>query len=115
METASLSEPGPSPNGNQTAGRDARGRFVKGCAPGPGNPYAAEVGKRRGWLMKAIKVKDIDLAVQTIREVMTKGKDRERLRAAALLLERALGAPIAADIDERLRALEVVLARKPSW
>ena len=112
METVALSEPEPSPNGSQTAGRDACGRFVKGCAPGPGNPYAAEVGKRRGRLMRAIKARDIDLAIDTIREVMREGKPGDRLRAAALLLERALGAPLPADIEERLKALEAVLLRR---
>ena len=77
----------PSPNGGQS-GRDPRGRFAKGNG-GPGNPYAAEVGKRRARLMKAIRNKDIDQAVKVMREVMAGGKDSDRLAAAKLLLDRA--------------------------
>ena len=46
----------PSPNGTQS-GRDARGRFTAGNPGGPGNPFAAEVGKRRARLMKAIRTR----------------------------------------------------------
>ena len=79
----------PSPNGGQTArDRDPRGRFAKGNSGGPGNPYAAEVGKRRARLIKAIRNKDIDQAVKVMREVMAGGKDSDRLAAAKLLLDR---------------------------
>ncbi len=98
----------PSPNGGQTA-HDARGRFAKGNAGGPGNPYASEVGKRRAKLMKAIKDKDIDQAVKVMREVMAGGKDSDRLAAAKLLLDRALGPIVEADLLERLEQLEAVL------
>jgi hypothetical protein len=98
----------PSPNGGQS-GRDPRGRFAKGNAGGPGNPYAAEVGKRRARLMKAIRNKDIDQAVKVMREVMAGGKDSDRLAAAKLLLDRALGPIVEADLLERLEQLEAVL------
>ena len=95
----------PSTNGEQT-GRDPRGRFGKGNAGGPGNPFAAEVGKYRSRLFKSIKNKDVDLAVRTIRDVMAKGKDSDRLAAAKLLLERAIGPIIELDLIARIEALE---------
>lgn len=98
----------PTPNGPQT-GRDPSGRFSKGNSGGPGNPYAAEVGKRRARLMKAIKDKDIDQAVKVLREVMTSGKDSDRLTAAKLLLDRALGPIVEADLVDRLEQLERTL------
>jgi hypothetical protein len=102
-----MNESSPSPNGEQT-GRDPRGRFARGNAGGPGNPFAAEVGKRRARLMKAIKVKDIDQAVKVMREVMSRGKDSDRLAAAKLLLDRAIGPIVEADVIERLEHLEAV-------
>jgi hypothetical protein len=98
----------PSTNGPQT-GRDSCGRFAKGNAGGPGNPYAAEVGKRRARLMKAIRNKDIDQAVKVMREVMADGRDSDRLTAAKLLLDRALGPIVEADLIERLEALETAM------
>ena len=98
------------PNGPQTD-RDPRGRFAKGNRGGPGNPFAAEVGKRRARLMKAIKAKDIDQAVKVMREVMTSGKNGDRLTAAKLLLDRALGPIVEADLLERLEQLEAALSR----
>jgi hypothetical protein len=98
----------PSPNGEQT-GRDTRGRFAKGNRGGPGNPFAAEVGKRRARLMKAITDRDVDQAVKVMREVMKKGKDSDRLAAARLLLERAIGPIVEADVLERIESLEAVL------
>ena len=89
--------------------RDPRGRFAKGNSGGPGNPYAAEVGKRRARLMKAIRNKDIDQAVKVMREVMAGGKDSDRLAAAKLLLDRALGPIVEADLLERLEQLEAAL------
>ena len=76
----------------------------------PGNPFAAEVGKRRARLMKAIRDKDIDQAVKVMREVMATGKDSDRLTAAKLLLDRALGPIVEADLVERLERLEDVLS-----
>jgi hypothetical protein len=101
-----MSEAAPSTNGPQTDGRDTRGRFAPGNRGGPGNPHAAAVGKYRAELFKQIKSSDIRLAVKTIREVMKRGKDADRLAAAKLLLERVLGAPEPADILDTLRVLE---------
>jgi hypothetical protein len=96
----------PSPNGGQTAGRDAHGRFAKGNPGGPGNPGAAAVGRLRARMLRAMRGEDIDLAITTMREVMAKGKDSDRLTAATKYLERALGAPVQLDILEKIDELE---------
>jgi hypothetical protein len=102
----------PSPNGPQTAaaGRDARGRFTLGNGGGPGNPHAAQVGKNRARLYEIIRAADIELAVRTMRDVMRSGKDSDRLAAARLLLDRALGPIQSVDFDERLTQAEQLLA-----
>ena len=101
----------PSTNGTQTAapGRGPGGRFSRGNGGGPGNPYAAEVGKHRARLFKAARAKDVDQALKTIREVMAKGKDCDRLAAAKLLLDRLIGPAVELDILERLEILESAL------
>ena len=103
----------PLTNGPQTvvsepppAGRTQRGRFALGNPGGPGNPLAAEVGKHRARLFKAARADDIDQALETIREVMSKGKDGDRLAAARLLLDRLIGPAVELDLIERLERLE---------
>ena len=99
----------PSANGDQS-GRKANGQFAKGNPGGPGNPNAAQVGKNRARLYEIIRTADIDLAVKTMRNVMRRGKDTDRLNAARLLLDRALGPYQAVDLEERLTQLEQLLA-----
>ncbi len=99
----------PSPNRDQS-GRNSKGQFVKGCLGGPGNPNAARVGKNRARLYEIIGAADIDLAVKTMREMMRTGKDSDRLAAARLLLDRALGPIAALDIEERLAEVERLAA-----
>src|SRR5208282_849503 len=107
----------PLPNGTQmvpepevpelaAAGRGPGGRFAKGWKGGPGNPLAAEVGKHRARLFKAARADDVDQALDTIREIMTKGKDGDRLAAARLLLDRLIGPAVELDLIERLERLE---------
>ena len=105
----------PSANGRQTDGRDPRGRFAAGNRGGPGNPFAAEVGKRRARLIKAIRDKDMNQAVKVMREVMADGKDSDRLAAAKLLLDRAIGPIVEADLIRRLEILERTLAGRQPW
>ncbi len=99
----------PLPNGDQT-GRNAKGQFVRGCVGGPGNPNAASVSRNRARLYEVVRTADIDLAIKTMRDVMRNGKDSDRLAAARLLLDRALGPIAAVDLDERLTQAEQLLA-----
>ena len=92
--------------------RGPGGRFAKGWKGGPGNPLAAEVGKHRARLFKAARATDVDKALATIREVMGKGKDGDRLAAAKLLLDRLLGPALELDLIERLEVLEAAIFRE---
>jgi hypothetical protein len=102
----------PLPNGQQTD-RNARGQFARGNRGGPGNPGAAQVGRNRARLYKVIRGQDIELAITTIRRVMQKGKDSDRLAAARLLLDRALGPIVSLDFEQRLAELETLLNEEP--
>ena len=101
----------PSANRQQT-GRTANGQFAKGNSGGPGNPQAALVGKNRARLYEIVRAADIELAVKTMRDVMRNGKDSDRLAAARLLLDRALGPSAAVDFEERLAQAERLLAEE---
>jgi len=101
----------PSANRDPT-GRNAKGQFVKGCVGGPGNPNAALVGRNRARLYEIIRTSDIELAVTTMRDVMQHGKDSDRLAAARLLLDRALGPIVAVDFEERLAQAERFLVEE---
>lgn len=102
-----MSDP-PSTNGTQTE-RDQRGRFAKGNSGGPGNPFANDVGKLRARLYRVLRGKDVDQAIKTIREIMGKGKDSDRLTAARLLLDRALGPSEAVDVLQELAELRAAV------
>ncbi|MFC2081923.1 hypothetical protein ACFLSF_02290 [Candidatus Bipolaricaulota bacterium] len=92
----------PKPNGSN--GRDERGRFTKGNPGGPGNPYAAQVGRLRSSLLSAITEDDI-------RAIVAKLVDQARdgdIAAARVLFTRVFGRPLEADILERIEALETL-------
>jgi hypothetical protein len=79
-------------------GRDSRGRFAKGNAGGPGNPFARQTARLRQVLVAMVKEDDIlDIAAMLI--VKAKGGD---LVAAKLLLSYVVGRPTAASDPDRL-------------
>lgn len=82
--------------------RDARGRFVKGNAGGPGNPFAAQVNRLRGALLNAVSEKDL---IGVVNALVKKAKEGDTA-AAKILFERLLGRPLEADILERIESLE---------
>jgi hypothetical protein len=87
--------PQPAGGGN---GRDARGRFIKGNAGGPGNPFARQTARLRQALVAMVSEDDIlDIAAMLI--VKAKGGD---LSAAKLLLSYVVGKPTAAPDPDRL-------------
>ena len=90
----------PSPNGDN--GRDSGGRFAKGNAGGPGNPYARRVGLLRDAMLQAVTEADMKAIVRTLIE-QAKGGD---VRAAKEVIDRCLGRPVEADLIERIEALE---------
>ena len=86
--------------------------FRQGQRGGPGNPFAAEVGKHRGRLFRAARAKDVDQALKTIRAVMSEGKDSDRLTAARMMLDRLIGPAVELDIFQRLEALEAAILKE---
>ena len=69
--------------------RDSRGRFVKGCKGGPGNPFAKRTGELRKALHDAVSPDDLrELVTRTVEAA--KGGD---MVAARLVFDRLLGPP----------------------
>jgi len=98
------------PLANGTNGcRDANGRFVKGNAGGPGNPHTKQVAALRTAMMKAVTRRDIKTVIDRL---ISKAKAGD-LRAIDLLLNRLLGAPVQADIIERIEKLETMYMEEP--
>jgi hypothetical protein len=86
-------------------GRDSTtGRFATGNEGGPGNPHARRVGQMRSALLAAVSDEDIR---STIAAIVQQARDGD-LAAAKILFDRCIGPPVAADILERLEALEAM-------
>jgi hypothetical protein len=96
------------PTPNRSDGRDEKGRFVRGNPGGPGNPYARKVGQLRAALLRAVSAKD----VQDIIRAMVERAQNGDTQAAREVLDRVLGKPLPADIEERLSALEEIAEEK---
>lgn len=88
--------------------RDEHGRFLPGCPPGPGNPFAARVAELRAALYSAVTPQDVASVVRALVQEAQLGD----VAAAKCLLERLLGRPLEADILERIEALEARLAQQ---
>jgi hypothetical protein len=103
----------PSLNGHDGAdrgdGRTTRGRFAKGNAGGPGNPFARQLGRIRSALISGVSDADIQgVAAKLVRMVTEDGN----LEAARLLLSYAVGPPLEKAIDpDRLDLNELQLLR----
>lgn len=95
-------------------GRGPNGRFAKGNAGGPGNPNLATLNRHRHAMLKGVNGRDIRRAMQTMIKIMDdpEAKDSDRLQAAKLLLDRVLGTPAQADVEERISRLEQLLAER---
>jgi len=85
--------------------RDKNGRFVKGNSGGPGNPFAARIGRLRSVLIDAVTEEDMR---ETIRAVVEAARGGD-LAAAKLLFDRVLGPPVEADLIERIEGIEEAL------
>ncbi len=75
--------------------RDNHGRFDKGNAGGPGNPFARQVAALRVALLSAVTARDVAAVAQ---ELLRQAKEGN-LAAAKLLLSYTLGKPAAAPVD----------------
>ena len=90
---ATMSKNMPSPNG-----RNGNGKFAKGNAGGPGNPYARRVARLRGLLLDAVSDDDLKAIVSAMVQ-KAKGGD---LNAAREVLTRIIGKPADAPDPDRL-------------
>ena len=93
----------PSPNGNN--GRDADGRFAKGNAGGPGNPYAQRVGKLRSAMLRAVTAADMKAILACLVKLAKEGN----VRAAREVLDRCIGRPTESDLIGRIEQLEHIV------
>ena len=88
--------------GPATPQRDARGHFLKGCAPGPGNPNARRMAALRAQLLEAVG----EDGVKRVALALVKHVERGDLEAAKLLLRYCVGGvlptvdPDCLDADE---------------
>jgi hypothetical protein len=99
-DTQNTPTPAPSPNGDN--GRATGGRFAKGNAGGPGNPYGAKVAALRAALMDAVTPD----TMARIAAALVKQAEAGDIAAARELLQRCLGAPQAIDLISRVEELE---------
>jgi hypothetical protein len=76
-------------------GRDRNGRFAKGNAGGPGNPFARRVAHLRSVLMESVTDEDMRAVVRTL-VTLAKAGD---VAAIKLLFDRLLGR-VAATTDD---------------
>ena len=77
------------PSANGENGRDAGGRFAKGNAGGPGNPFARRVSRLRSLIVQELTDEDLQAIVRKL-IADAKGGD---LPAVKLLLGYAIGRP----------------------
>ena len=89
-------------------GRDPHGRFGKGNAGGPGNPFARRVAALRAALLAAVTDDDLDAVT---RELVRQAREGN-LAAARLLLSYALGKPAAPVDPDTLDLHEFELFRR---
>jgi hypothetical protein len=95
-EANGLPRSGDAPSTNEANGRDARGRFAKGNAGGPGNPFARRMARMRSVLCATVSEEDIEKVTRKLIE-QAKGGD---IAAARILLAYAVGQPTpAVDLD----------------
>jgi hypothetical protein len=90
------------PLGPVSDGRDSRGRFGPGNKAAKGNPYAKRVAQLRAALLKSVSRDDVR---EIIRALVEKARGGD-VAAAREVLDRCLGRPLPADVEERLAALE---------
>jgi hypothetical protein len=93
---------GDAPSANQANGRDAQGRFAKGNAGGPGNPFARRMARMRSVLCAAVSEEDIEAVTRMLVERAREGD----VAAARLLLAYAVGQPAEAVDPDTLDAQE---------
>lgn len=87
---------------NNGSHRDERGRFRPGCPGGPGRPEAGSVQLLRDELFRTVSPERFKRVLSALLEKAESGD----VQAARVVLDRTLGAPLPADVLERIDALE---------
>ncbi len=95
---------GTAEKGTQT-GRDVRGRFTKGNAGGPGNPFARQTARLRQVMLDEVSEDDLRDIVRAVKQCAREGD----MTAAKLLLAYCIGQPTPAVDPDRLDVQEVKL------
>jgi hypothetical protein len=96
-EETARGAPSPSPSANGANGRDPGGRFAKGNAGGPGNPFARRTAQMRRVLCDAVSEEDL---AAIARQMLEKAKGGD-VAAAKLLLGYVVGQPVQAVDPDR--------------
>ncbi|MFO0879413.1 MAG: hypothetical protein U0840_18860 [Gemmataceae bacterium] len=78
------------------AEREKSGRFTKGNAGGPGNPFAAQVGRYRALMQECVGPEQMRAIVQALIRAAIRGD----VAAARLVLQYAMGKPIEVPLPE---------------
>ena len=90
------------------AKRDATGRFLKGTAPGPGNPLARRTAEYRAAIREAVSPEDLAQIIKVLMEKALAGD----VHAAREVLDRILGkAKVRVEVEEPRRSVEEMRAR----
>ncbi|MFO0846151.1 MAG: hypothetical protein U0797_27870 [Gemmataceae bacterium] len=89
-------------------GRDSNGRFVRGNAGGPGNPFARQVAQLRSLLLRALTAEDLVAVAVALVERAKQGD----VAAARLLFQYTLGKPLHAAHPDRVDADELQAFRE---
>jgi hypothetical protein len=94
-------------------GRNADGTFRRGNPGGPGNPFAAQAGKRRSRLNAAFREDDEEKSLATLREIRddASAKPADRITAANAILDRSVGKPLPGDVQQQLDELKEQIDR----
>lgn len=96
----------PTTNGeNNTDGRGADGRFVRGNHGGPGCPYISRIAQWRAVMAKTITPDDIAAVVRTLVVAGRAG----RPWAVKVILDHCVGSLVEVEIRERIAELEAML------
>ena len=98
------------PQAADNKGRDARGRFTKGNAGGPGNPFARRTAELRKMLLDTVTDADMRQASRKLIELATAGD----VAAIRLLFAYVIGKPAEAIDPDRLDIDEMRLLQEVS-
>jgi hypothetical protein len=88
--------------------RTESGRFAAGNKGGPGNPYAARVGRWRAIMTEAITDDDMRAVVAALVAAAKRGESW----AVKEVFDRTVGKPVEADLVARLEQLEAATKLK---